>query len=48
LNRLRDFAYSLGSFSSAVLGQTVSAVAVFYDVDVLKVPAKRISTIMVL
>ena len=48
MNRLRDFAYSLGSFSSAVLGQTVSAFAIFYYVDVLKVPAKTINTIMVL
>jgi GPH family glycoside/pentoside/hexuronide:cation symporter len=48
LNRLKDFAYSLGSFSSSVLGQTVSAFAIFYYVDVLKVPAQTISGIMVM
>jgi len=47
LNKLRDFAYSLGNFASAVLGQTVTAFAFFYYVDVLKVPAERISAIMV-
>ena len=47
LSRLGDFAYSLGSFSSSILGQTVSAFAIFYYVDVLKVPAETVSLIMV-
>ncbi|MGE5579501.1 MAG: MFS transporter [Bacillota bacterium] len=48
MNKVKDFAYSLGNFASAVLGQTVTAFAFFYYVDVLKVPAERISAIMVL
>ena len=48
MNRKKDFAYSLGSFASSVLGQTVTAFAFFYYVDVLKVPAQRISSIMVM
>lgn len=46
MNRMRDFAYSLGNFSAAILGQTVSAFAIFFYVDVLKVPAKIISIAM--
>ncbi len=45
--KLGDFAYSLGNFSSSVLGQTVSAFAIFYYVDILRVPAETISLIMV-
>ncbi len=48
MNKTKDFAYSLGSFSASVLGQTVSAFAIFYYVDILKVPAKSISAIMVM
>ncbi|MEX0975368.1 MAG: MFS transporter [Bacillota bacterium] len=48
MNRTKDFAYSLGSFSSSVLGQTVSAFAIFYYVDILKVPAQTITAIMVM
>lgn len=48
VSKVKDFAYSLGSFSTAILGQTITAFAIFYYVDVLKVPAKTISFIMVL
>lgn len=46
MKKWKDFAYSLGNFSSSVLGQTVSAFAIFYYVDVLKVPAAKITLVM--
>ncbi|HHX28025.1 MAG: MFS transporter [Bacillota bacterium] len=46
MQKWKDFAYSLGNFSSSVLGQTVSAFAIFYYVDVLKVPSAMIMTVM--
>lgn len=48
LSRKKDLAYSLGSFSSAILGQTVTAFAIFYYVDYLKVPALTINAIMIM
>lgn len=47
LGRFKDFAYSLGNFSAAILGQTVSAFAIFFYVDVMKVPTRLISFAMV-
>lgn len=47
MNKLRDFAYSLGSFSASILGQTVSTFAIFFYVDVMKVPTRLISLVMV-
>ncbi len=46
MKKFRDFAYSLGSFSSSILGQTVSTFAIFYYVDVLKVSAAKVSLVM--
>jgi len=46
VQKWKDIAYSLGNFSSSVLGQTVSAFAIFYYVDVLKVPSAMIMTVM--
>jgi len=45
---VRDFVYSLGSFSSALLSNTVSTFAIFYYVDILKASPKSISVIMIL
>ncbi len=42
----KDFMYSLGSFSAGLLGQTVSTVAIYFYVDIMKVPAKMISLVM--
>jgi GPH family glycoside/pentoside/hexuronide:cation symporter len=41
-SRLHDFWYSMGSLSSGLSGQAVSAFAMFYYIDVLHVPAKLI------
>ncbi len=46
MNKLKDFMYSLGSFSSAILGQAVTTFAIYYYVDVLRVPTKMISLVM--
>lgn len=46
VSKLRDFIYSLGSFSASILGQTVTTFAIYYYVDVLKVPTKMISLVM--
>ncbi|HHY75812.1 MAG TPA: MFS transporter [Firmicutes bacterium] len=46
MQKCKDIAYSLGNFSAAVLGQTVSTFAIFYYVDVLKVPSAMIMTVM--
>ena len=45
-SRYKDFMYSLGSFSAGLLGQTVSTVAIYFYVDLMKVPAKMISLVM--
>ncbi|MGJ8455651.1 MFS transporter [Pseudothermotoga sp. U03pept] len=45
---MKDFVYSLGSFSSALLSNTVSTFAIFYYVDVLKAPPHMISIVMIL
>lgn len=47
MSSYKDFTYSLGSFSASILGQTVSAFAIFFYVDVLKVPTRLISLVMV-
>ena len=44
--KFKDFMYSLGSFSAGILGQTVSTVAIYFYVDIMKVPASRISLVM--
>lgn len=44
--RLHDFMYSLGSFSAAMLGNAMSTHAIFYYVDILKVPPHLISFAM--
>ncbi|MBE3519191.1 MAG: MFS transporter [Firmicutes bacterium] len=44
--RLQDFLYSLGSFSAAITGNAVGTHAIFYYVDVLKVPSHLISIAM--
>ncbi|MGB9789655.1 MAG: MFS transporter [Thermotoga caldifontis] len=46
--RMKDFLYSLGSFSSALLSNAVSTFAIFYYVDVLKANPAWISIVMVL
>ncbi|HEY8541478.1 MAG TPA: MFS transporter, partial [Pseudothermotoga sp.] len=45
---MRDFVYSLGSFSSALLSNAVATFAIFYYVDVLKAPPHLISIVMML
>lgn len=45
---MKDFIYSLGSFSSALLSNAVATFAIFYYVDVLKAPPHLISTVMIL
>jgi len=47
MSKLKDFMYSLGSFSAAILGQTVTTFAIFFYVDVMKVPTKMISLVMI-
>jgi GPH family glycoside/pentoside/hexuronide:cation symporter len=46
VNKLKDFMYSLGNFSASILGQTVSTFAIYFYVDVMKVPTKMISIVM--
>ncbi len=46
MNKLKDFMYSLGNFSASILGQTVSTFAIYFYVDVMKVPTKMISIVM--
>lgn len=46
MSKLKDFMYSLGSFSASILGQTVTTFAIYYYVDILKVPTKMISLVM--
>lgn len=46
MKRSSELFYSLGSFGSSLAAQTVSTFAIFYYVDVLKVPATMVSLVM--